>query len=299
MKRIFITIGVALGIGFAALMRSDAAPIHLPDPMAGQGFAACQAMFPGGKAPPPPSAAVEDLCKTADGEAIFAVRFDTGRKSPAWTAHRLTVAQKTKIDAAPAYAKRRDFFSPDPELAETAQMPIAAYKNSGFNKGHLVRAQDMNWNANAYRTSFVMTNIAPQRGALNSGPWLGMEKAFQDLIKGKQMTLWSIAGVYGVRDDMPSLKNDPDAATAPNCFYKIIVAQTTDAKGNDTYKTLGALFVNDDHDRKQTTWTRYVVPLERIEARTGIDFFKGLTVEQNHDAAFWGVNLPNTPGDCR
>lgn len=289
MRRVFIMLGVALGIGFAALMQSDAAPMS-PMPSDEQGFAACLTLFPGGAIPDTPAAPLKDLCKTADGEAIFAVRFDTGRKIPAWTAHRLTVAQKAKIDAAPAYAKRRDFFSPDPELAETEQTPAAAYKNTGFNKGHLVRAQDMNWNAQAYRTSYVMSNMAPQRGALNSGPWLGMEKAFQDLIKDKQMTLWSIAGVYGVQADRP---------TAPNCFYKIIVAQTTDAQGGKTYKTLSALFVNDDHDRKQTTWPRYIVPLERIEARTGIDFFKGLDVEPGFDTAFWGIAPPAAPADCR
>ena len=289
MKRVFILIGVALGIGFAALMQSDAAPMP-PMPLKEQSFAACLTLFPGGEIPSAQSATLKDLCKTADGEAIFAVRFDTRRKIPAWTAHRLTVAQKAKIDAAPAYAKRRDFFSPDPELAETEQTPIAAYKNTGFNKGHLVRAQDMNWNAEAYRTSFVMSNMAPQRGALNSGPWLGMEKAFQDLIKDKQMTLWSIAGVYGVQTDH---------AAAPNCFYKIIVAQTTDAKGGKTYKTLSAIFVNDDHDRKQTTWKRYLAPLERIEKRTGIDFFKGLNVEPGFDTAFWDVDPPAAPADCR
>ncbi|MCR4376499.1 MAG: DNA/RNA non-specific endonuclease [Rhodospirillales bacterium] len=288
MRRVFVILSLALGIGFAALMQSDAAPVP-PMPSDEQGFAACLTLFPGGAIPDTPAATLKDLCKTADGEAIFAVRFDTGRKIPAWTAHRLTVAQKAKIDADPAYAKRRVFFSADPELAETEQTPVAAYKNTGFNKGHLVRAQDMNWNAEAYRASYVMSNMAPQRGALNSGPWLGMEKAFQNLIKDKQMTLWSIAGVYGVPADRP---------TAPNCFYKIIVAQGTDAQGDKTYKTLSALFVNDDHDRKQTTWPRYVVPLERIRTRTGIDFFKGLDVEPGFDTAFWGITPPAAPADC-
>lgn len=249
--------------------------------------------------PPPlplplPLPSTRDLCKTVDGEAAFAVRFDTRLKIPAWTAHKLTTAHVDAIDTAPAYARRKDFFAPDPDLALNQQTTAKAYQGSGFDRGHMVRAQDMNWNDAAYRASFLMTNMVPQKHALNSGPWLGLEKAFQGWVRDKRITLWSLSGVYGAATDTA-----PGRPSVPSCFYKIIVAQTTDAQGNPAFKALAALFANDDHDTGQKSWIRHVTTLERIAANTGIAFLDGLNVEPGHDAAFWGVDMPAPPADCR
>jgi len=286
------TFMVIIGLGIMSVFMAWEAN---PSP---RSFSACLPLFPGGAIPTPQSTTILDLCKTANGRPIFAIRFDTVRKTPNWTAHRLSVAQKAKIESAPAYAHRKDFFAPDPDVTEALQAQEKNYQNTHFNKGHLVRATDMNWNKAAYRTTYLMTNMAPQRGALNSGPWLGMEKAFQKLVTSKNTALWSISGVYGTHTEMPTLKDNPENATVPKCFYKIIVAQVPREDGRKTYKTLSALFVNDNHERKQKRWSNAVTTLARIEQRTGIDFFQGLEVETNFDAAYWGVPMPDTPGDC-
>jgi endonuclease G len=36
------------------------------------------------------------------------------------------------------------------------------YRNSGFDKGHLCPAADMEFNVNAYNETFLTSNIAPQ-----------------------------------------------------------------------------------------------------------------------------------------
>lgn len=263
---------------------------------------ACLNLFPGGAVPKAISVGVIDLCKTADDQPIFAVRYDTAHKIPIWTAHKLTVAQKNTIDDDPAYANRKDFFAPDSDVPEDEQAQEKNYKNTNFNKGHLVRALDLNWNPKAYRTTFVMTNMAPQRGQLNSGPWLGMEKAFQKFVKSKNATLWAISGVYGQHGNMLTLKNKPENAQVPKCFYKIIVAQTIADDGARTYKTLSALFVNyaepTGNDRKQKTWKNYITTLDLIKQRSGIDFLEGLDLKSGFDAAYWGAQMPASPADC-
>ena len=264
----------------------------------GQAFEACADLLPGGTAPHQTSTTLVDLCKRAEDQDAFVIRFDTVRKIPQWAAHKLTPKQLAQIRTAPAFPTRTDFFSTDTAVPITAQAQINTYRNTGYDKGHLVRAQDMNWSAAAYRTSFLMTNMTPQRGALNSGPWLGMEKAFQELVESKQRSLWAIAGAYGTNAITPTLKDQPGNAAVPNCFYKIMVSEDDTPDGGKRYKTLSAVFINDDHDRKQKTWTTYVTTLDIVKARSGIDFFQNLNVETNHDAAFWGVNMPNTPADC-
>lgn len=104
--------------------------------------------------------------------------------------------------------------------------------------------------------------------------------------------------MYGVAPGMPTLKDRPGNATVPKCFYKIVVAQTDAPGGEKAYKAISAVFVNDDHDRKQKTWGRYLTTLERIEARTGIDFLAGLNIEAQYDADYWGVVMPEMPADC-
>ena len=45
------------------------------------------------------------------------------------------------------------------------------YSRTGFDRGHLCPAQDRSRDINAMRSTFVMSNIAPQVPALNRGAW--------------------------------------------------------------------------------------------------------------------------------
>jgi len=170
-----------------------------------------------------------------------------------------------------------------------------SYVRSGFSRGHIVPAYDMSWNADAYRATFNLTNVVPQKQSFNAGTWLGLEKTFRKLVQQKNRPLWVISGVYGQVAKTPTIGTAPHSPVVPKCFYKIIIAQ---GETNQTYKVLAALFAWNNF-QKQKKWRESITTLAQVNKRTGIDFLTNVAVENTHDAAFWGVPLPHNIGDCQ
>lgn len=254
-------------------------------------FDACASMFPGGVTPTQHADAVVDVCKSADDRPIFAIRFDTARHIPAWTAHSLSPAQIRAGDANAGKLKRPSF-KPGPNVPKDRQAKDSSYTNSGYQRGHMVPADDMSWSKAAYDTTFILTNAVPQLAKLNNGTWRGLEDDFRAMVLARGEALWVFAGTYG---SIGTIGQAPNTAEIPRCFYKIIVSPNGDTQ---TYKVLATVFAFDDQ-RPRRAWRDSLTTLERIEARTGIDFLAGLEVEAQHDANYWGVAMPATPADCQ
>jgi len=77
------------------------------------------------------------------------------------------------------YLKNNDFKRPyfiEDKKVGTASADWRNYKNSGFDKGHLCPAGDMEFNLNAYNDTFLTSNIAPQDHEFNAGVWNRLEQ---------------------------------------------------------------------------------------------------------------------------
>jgi len=266
-------------------------------------FAACKGIFPGGVVPAPQSDSILDLCKQVDGRPLFAIRFDTTRRTPNWTVHRLTPQRMAQIKANAGKMKRPKF-TPDTNIAGIDQAVDKSYIRTGYARGHIVPANDMSWSKAAYDATFHFSNVVPQKQAFNAGAWLGEEAAFRAYVENKNMPMWVFSGVYGTNKDDPAtpdtiegptIGTGPNAPRVPKCFYKIIV---TPADQEGRHKVLASLFAWNDYGRRNT-WINALTTLQTIETRTGIDFLKNIPREHSHDADFWGVELPDPPSDCR
>lgn len=266
-------------------------------------FAACQDQFPGDTVPQAKSQTIQDLCKLADGQPLFAIRYDTARKTPTWTVHKLTPDLMAQIKANSGVQKRPRF-TPDGVIQADLQAVDKSYVRSGYARGHIVPANDMSWSKAAYDTTFHFSNVVPQKQTFNAGPWLGEEEAIRTYVAAKNVPMWVYSGVYGTQQDDPETENvtegptigaAPNAPTVPTCFYKIIVAAP---ETGQPYKVLASLFRWNDYG-KHHAWIESMSTLKTIQARTGIDFLAGLPLEADFDTAFWGVKMPKKPSDCQ
>jgi len=254
-----------------------------------QDFADCTDQFPGGIVPNAASSTIMDLCKVADGKAIFAVRFDTTRKTPNWAVHKLSRQDFDKLSS-----RKRPRFFPDSNVPANDQATDKSYTHSGYSRGHLVPAYDMSWHADAYHATFNLTNVVPQKQRFNAGTWLGMEAKLRNLVKDKNVTIWDFSGVYGQIQAEPTIGTEPHSPVVPKCYYKVIVTQT---KADGPYKVLAALFHWNDFG-KQKTWIKSITSLDHVQQRSGINFLQGLVIESPYDADFWEVAMPNSLADC-
>lgn len=65
-------------------------------------------------------------------------------------------------------------FRVDPRLGTDA-VRSSDYNRSGYHRGHMVPAADRSSSLAAMRETFIMSNVCPQRPALNTGEWKHFE----------------------------------------------------------------------------------------------------------------------------
>lgn len=166
-----------------------------------------------------------------------------------------------------AYLKNNDFKRPyfiqDPKVT-TGSADWRNYKKSGYDKGHLCPAGDMEFDEKAYNDTFYTSNISPQKHDFNSGIWNRIEQKTRYWAE-KYNDIYVVTG--GVLKDSDK-KIGTEEVAVPKYFYKIILA-----KSGKENKAIAFLVPNENSDKPIYD---FVVPIETIEKMTGIDFFPNL-----------------------
>ena len=158
---------------------------------------------------------------------------------------------------------KRPYFIEDPKVT-TGSADWRNYKKSGYDKGHLCPAGDMEFNKDAYVDTFYTSNIAPQKHDFNSGIWNRLEQKTRYWAE-KYNDIYVVTG--GVLKDS-NKKIGTEKVAVPKYFYKIILA-----KSGKEHKAIAFLVPNEDSDKSIYD---FVVPIETLEKMTGIDFFPNL-----------------------
>ena len=155
---------------------------------------------------------------------------------------------------------KRPYFIEDPKVT-TGSADWRNYKKSGYDKGHLCPAGDMEFDVNAYNDTFYTSNISPQKHDFNSGIWNRIEQKTR-YWADKYNDIYVVTG--GVLKDSDK-KIGTEEVSVPTHFYKIILA-----KSGNKNKAIAFLVPNQNSDNSIYD---FVVPIETIEKMTGIDFF--------------------------
>ncbi|KAF2334423.1 DNA/RNA non-specific endonuclease [Flavobacterium daemonense] len=158
---------------------------------------------------------------------------------------------------------KRPYFIEDPKVT-TGSADWRNYKKSGYDKGHLCPARDMEFNESAYNDTFYTSNISPQDHDFNSGIWNRIEQKTR-YWAGKYNDIYIVTG--GILKDSDK-KIGTENVAVPQYFYKIIVA-----KSGKEHKAIAFLVPN---EFSYKSIYDFVVPIETVEKMTGIDFFPNL-----------------------
>jgi len=174
----------------------------------------------------------------------------------------------------------RPYFIEDPKV-KTGSADWRNYKKSGYDKGHLCPAGDMEFAINAYNDTFFTSNISPQTREFNGGVWNRLEQ---------KVRYWATKydGIYVVTAGVlqPNLKTiGKEQVLVPNYFYKILLDNS-----NGQYKMIAFLVPN---AKSNKPLYEFVVSVDSLEKMTGIDFFPKLddktenSLEKNSDYKAW------------
>jgi endonuclease G len=193
-----------------------------------------------------------------------------------WVAYELKLPKaKTKF--------KRPYFTADPKvISQSADWKN--YRKSGFDKGHLCAAADMKVSKKAFNDTFYTSNISPQKHNFNNGIWNRLEDKTRFWAVNKGSLFVVTGGVLS--SGLPTIGYEKVAI--PEYFYKILCSNK-----NGKLKIIAFLI---PHKQSQAGIYDFVVAVDEVEKRTGIDFFKNLEdsleneLESKKDIKGWVVD---------
>ncbi len=189
----------------------------------------------------------------------YVVGYSDALGNPLWAAYRMNDAHVR--DAAP----RPDAFMVDSRTL--ARIAPDVYNRSGYDRGHLApnHAIAIRYGPQAQEETFLMSNIAPQRHGLNAGLWKQLEQRIATNYPGRFREVWVIAGpVFGARPTRLARR-----VAIPEAFFMIVVDEN-----EGRVRTAAFLLPQDLPDG--ATLPDYLVSIDEIEMRTGLDFLHEL-----------------------
>ncbi len=198
-----------------------------------------------------------------------------------WVAYTITRDELKKVTG------RTDDFRPD-TLISTGSAELSDYRRSGYDRGHLAPAADMEWNEKATSESFLMSNMTPQTAELNRGLWKDLESAIRDWAE----RFGEVTVITGPVLEKPASEYrtiGKNNVCVPEYFYKALLAETSSG-GKKTHIALG--FIMPNEGCRGSIWD-YAASIDEIEKRTGLDFFSLIPdsvenrIEKTADTSAW------------
>ncbi len=212
----------------------------------------------------------------------YMVGYSEYRANPLWVCYKVTAKPKHYKGG-----KRPARFSAD--WRSIRHIDHDDYRATGFNRGHMAPNYIIasRYGRAAQKETFLMTNISPQTPRLNQKLWQRLEEVVADYFSAKWKTLWVYTGPIFSQNSR-ELKNT--GIDIPVAFYKIIVRPH---KYLDKTRILA--FIMPQKVKGNESLMDFVVSVDEVEYRTGIDFFWRLPddieehLEKIKKPRYWGL----------
>jgi endonuclease G len=188
----------------------------------------------------------------------YTLAYDAKTRTPQWVAWELTKKETQGT------VERSNDFQPDPDV-KGAKVVTKDYSHSGYDRGHMAPAADMKWSKKAMMESFYMSNICPQDHNLNTSDWSELENKSRQWARRYGKVYIVCGPIYnGKRNEYIG----DHRVKVPDAFFKVVLI-------NEKKKqcAMGFYFENEAGERKLQ---EYLVPVDRLEQLTGMDFFSAL-----------------------
>ncbi|MEM9141874.1 MAG: DNA/RNA non-specific endonuclease [Bacteroidota bacterium] len=159
--------------------------------------------------------------------------------------------------------RERPYFIEDPQV-KSKSADWRNYRGSGYDRGHLCPAGDRRFSEQAYNETFYTSNISPQDRNFNAGIWNRLENQVRQWAK-RYGELYVITG--GVLEE-GLIEIGEEDVDVPRYYFKIVVRGRPDEP-----KALAFLMPGKESPRPLKD---FLVSIDALEKRTGIDFFEKL-----------------------
>lgn len=182
--------------------------------------------------------------------------------NPLWVAYQVRDGEVT-----PSGARPEKFLI---DVRTTARVEADDFAGSGFDRGHLApnHAIAAHFGRQAQEETFLMSNITPQKHALNAGAWKQLEQRIATNYPARFGEVWVIAGpVFGANPEVLRHR-----VAVPDACYMLVVDETEGRTRVEAF-----LFPQDTPEN--AALADYVTTVDEIETRTGLDLLSELPDE--------------------
>ena len=193
----------------------------------------------------------------------YVLDYNPATKDAVWASYHLTDTYLV------ANTPRSNDFRPDPDLPVGQRAELSDYRKSGYDRGHLVPAEDMRRGPQTESETFLLSNMTPQVGeGFNRGIWEKLESKVRLWAKQRK-NIYVIDGPIFTGANHKTI--GANHVAVPDKFYKIVVSCTE--KG-DNIDAIAFIFPN--QKIAGTPLTAFITTIDEIENETGLDFLKDL-----------------------
>lgn len=199
----------------------------------------------------------------------FVISYNPKLNAPNWVAWHLDAADLGS-------ARRTSGFHSDRALPPSLYVVRDAdYAGSGYDRGHLCPSADRTFDAATNRSTFVFTNVHPQRHELNAGPWEKLESYERELARqGKDLFLVA-GGLFAPEPDRIGKMPGPEQRVAvPIASYKIIVVLERGQGVGDVTETTPSIAVIMPNEKTVGAqgFASFTTTIRAVEAASHYDF---------------------------
>ncbi len=203
---------------------------------------------------------------------IYILSSNDATKFADWVAYRIT-----NSTIGPTKYMHRDWKA-DPWLSADETLEPSDYETANAvlktDRGHQAQLAGLA-GTTSWETTNYLSNITPQKSALNEGVWEKLEGAVRDLstVPDTEVVYVMTGPLY--ERHMPPLPKADESHRVPSGYWKIVA---TESSGNIKI----AAFVFDQETVRSAEYCAdtFVTEVRTIESKTGLDFFYGLDPEQ-------------------
>lgn len=210
----------------------------------------------------------------------YSLSYSEAHEQAEWVYYELTASE-----ASNAKYKRTNNFRADSKVT-TGSASLSDYKGSDYDRGHLAPASDLAFSSTAMSESFYMSNMSPEHPSFNRGVWKQLESLVRAWATEKSV-LYVATGAI-LETGLSTI--GPNRVSIPGYYYKVLLDYD---ESNGNYTAIGFILPN---RKGQGSLQDYVVSIDDVERRTGIDFYHQLSdeienaIEANYDLNHWNWN---------
>lgn len=238
---------------------------------------------------------------TVDGFGVnYSFEWDSNLRAQRWTCYTLTKQNMASNgNSRKSLWGGEDPWEFDPDIAKAQQQQLTNELSKSYypgtkdyyEKGHICPSADRLYSKDVNRQTFYMTNILPMVHNFNGGIWNMMEARTRNWANTADELYVCKGGTIDKADQI--LDKTIGNHIVPKYFFTALLF-----KKGDTYKALGFWVEHLNENHENDPLGNYVVNIDDLESKTGIDFFcnlpddietkvEGATVDEIKSA--WGL----------